>query len=150
MMKNISQAINLSDMMGAFEEHLQTIESLKSQVEAAKQAYLLREELFSLHESYRKLSSAMINKILNAASATEIQRIKAQYNDKLIPVIQRIEAVQKKLDPRQLVESRQVVTDKMDRVTQLLDKVSELKEQVMGSTSPSQLLVSTGTENIPG
>lgn len=133
---NFARHENFDVLMREFQmSQAHTDEATKARDKAKIEFYQWQEYL-DLTTDYRNLFSAMMKKFLDAKTGDEIEKTRVAFNNKLVPVLQKLVLIQKKIDgllPTATEASRNALEDKMSQVKQMLESVTKLKNNVMGS-----------------
>lgn len=125
----------------SFEELMRQFQAIQAHQEnavnardEAKREFQLWQEYLDLTTDYRDLFSTMMKKLLDAKTGTDIEKIRSVFTNKLVPLLQKLNAVQKmikgELIPAQL-ESRNEITNKFERVKELLAEATKLKQEIV-------------------
>lgn len=113
----------------------------------AKLEFYQWQEYLDLVTDYRDLFSSMMKKLLDAKTGDEIEKARTVFNNKLVPVLQKLDLIQKKIDgllPAATAASRNVIEDKMNQVKQMLESVTKLKSNIMDAAparAPDEVLL---------
>jgi hypothetical protein len=135
---DFTQTVAFDMMMRDFQTTQAHHEEAIKAFNKAKQAYLQWQEYMNLSEDYRNMYSAMMKKLLDAKTATDIDKIRSTYHNKLIPILQKLNLIQAKITgestPEQ-IESRTDIGTKFERVKELLAEATKLKQEVNNPAS---------------
>jgi hypothetical protein len=131
---NFAAPTNFDELMRQFQTTQAHHEEAVKARDQARLEHQQWQEYMDLCTDYRDLFSAMMKKLLDAKTGTDIEKIRAVYGNKLVPVLQKIMVIQKKIQgqptPAQ-IESRADVANKFERVKALLDQATKLKDEVI-------------------
>lgn len=141
--------INFSAHNLNFDELMREFQTAQSHAELAEKArdrarleFQQWQEYFDLCTDYRELFSSMMKKLLDAKTGTEIEKIRNIYGNKLVPILQKLNAIQKLIDgipADEQIQSRNVIETKFDQVRALLQQATKLKEEVATIPEPVTL-----------
>lgn len=131
---NFATTPNFDELMRQFQATQSHHEDAVKARDQAKREHQQWQEYLDLTTDYRDLFSTMMKKLLDAKTGTDIEKIRGIFANKLVPLLQKLNAIQKMIQgqptPAQL-ESRNEVANKFERVKELLAEATKLKQEIV-------------------
>lgn len=130
---DFTQALDFDVLMRNFQSHQEFVTESKTALETAQREFQLKRQFHDLMLDYRELHGLMLKKLLDANTKEDIEAIRAYTNRKIVPILQKIKAIQAQMSGEvatETQESRNAIQDKMEQLKGLLKVAEKLKEEV--------------------
>jgi DUF438 domain-containing protein len=122
-------------LMREFQQHRDIASDAKHEADVAQLQFQMKREYWELCDDYLELFSAMMKKLLDCKTTDDIHRVRETFNKRLVPLVQKLNLVQSKLNNEidtVTLTSRDNINDQMSKVQQLLDAANKLKNAATG------------------
>lgn len=140
--KDFVLTASLSALAEESEDHISSLDVAKHRLEEARRWFEVQTNLYKLNEEYRSTYASMMHKLFSATSHEESQKIRANFNNKLAPIVEKIQHFEKIVNDKALpppgAASKSVIEQQLESARKLFSALDNMTNK---AEVPAQVLL---------